>query len=45
MNEKATPKIEAKTKRMTEFSPFNFKTEERIGKRRDSDADESSKCQ
>ena len=26
MNEKTTPKTEAKAKKMTEFSPFNFMT-------------------
>jgi len=29
--ESTTPKTENKSKRMTEFSPFNFKTEERRG--------------
>ena len=38
-----SPKTEVKTRRLTEFSPFNFKTDERKGLKLNSDFDETSK--
>jgi len=38
-----TPKTETKTRRLTHFSPFNFKTDERLNARpTSSERDESS---